>query len=189
MGDTMLRRALLAICLGMLATAQPADAQTAQRWSIQLSALGVELTSVDASNQLRFGGGLEIQARYNPSALSIGFGFQTTRHQLENQALSRSLSVTYTGGFVEPRLILGSLGDFMAFYAATRFMVLNAKFEVSGIETKVDGAAIAGGGGMLIRITDRINAELGATAGKEYYNRNTEDGTTIVTRLGVALGL
>ena len=80
----MLRRALLATCLGVLTTVQAADAQTAQRWSIQLSALGVELTSVDPNNQLRFGGGLELQARYNPSALSIGFGFQTTRHALEN---------------------------------------------------------------------------------------------------------
>jgi hypothetical protein len=185
----MLRRALLATCLGLLATVQAAGAQTAQRWSIQLSALGVELTSVDASNQLRFGGGLELQARYNPSALSIGFGFQTTRHQLENQLLARNLTVTYTGAFVEPRLILGSLGDFLAFYAATRFMLLNANFEVANVETKVDGAAFAGGGGILVRITDRINAELGATAGKEYYNRNTEDGTTIVTRLGVAFGL
>jgi hypothetical protein len=185
----MLRPALFATCLAMLATVRTADAQTAQRWSIQLSALGVELTSVDASNQLRFGGGLEIQARYNPSALSIGFGFQTTRHQLENQLLARNLTVTYTGAFVEPRLILGSLGDFLAFYAATRFMLLNANFEVANVETKVDGAAFAGGGGILVRITDRINAELGATAGKEYYNRNTEDGTTIVTRLGVAFGL
>ena len=97
--------------------------------------------------------------------------------------------MTYTGAFVEPRLILGSLGDFLAFYAATRFMLLNAKFDVANVETKVDGAAFAGGGGILVRITDRLNAELGATAGKEYYNRNTEDGTTIVTRLGLALGL
>jgi hypothetical protein len=185
----MLRRALLATCLATLATVQAANAQTAQRWSIQLSALGVELTSVDANSQLRFGGGLELQARYNPSALSIGFGFQTTRHALENQLLTRNITVTYTGAFVEPRLILGSLGDFLAFYAATRFMLLNAKFEVANVETKVDGAAFAGGGGILVRITDRLNAELGATAGKEYYNRNTEDGTTIVTRLGVALGL
>ena len=185
----MLGRALLATCLGIFAVAQTAAAQTAQRWSIQLSALGVELTSVDADNQLRFGGGIELQARYNPSALSIGFGFQTTRHTLANEQLARNLTVTYTGAFVEPRLILGSLGDLLAFYAATRFMLLNAKFDVANVETKVDGAAFAGGGGLLIRITDRINAELGATAGKEYYNRNTEDGTTIVTRLGVALGL
>jgi hypothetical protein len=185
----MLRRALFVICLGIFVTTQAAVAQTAQRWSIQLSALGVELTSVDANNQLRFGGGLELQARYNPSALSIGFGFQTTRHTLENDLLARRATVTYTGAFVEPRLILGSLGNFLAFYAATRFMLLNAKFDIGTVETKVDGAAFAGGGGILVRIADRLNAELGATAGKEYYNRNTEDGTTIVTRLGLALGL
>jgi hypothetical protein len=188
----MLRRVLLATFLATFLAASFAApavwAQTAQRWSIQLSALGVELTSV-TNDELRFGGGLELQARYNPSALSIGFGFQSTRHTLENELLARSLTVTYTGGFVEPRLILGSLGDFLAFYAATRFMVLNAKFDVGGVETEVDGAAFAGGGGILVRITDRLNAELGATAGKEYYNRNSEDGTTIVTRLGLALGL
>jgi hypothetical protein len=187
----MLRRALLATSFAAVAavTAPVAHAQTAQRWSIQLSALGVELTSVDANNELRFGGGIELQARYNPSALSIGFGFQTTRHELQNDLLARNLTVTYTGAFVEPRLILGSLGDLIAFYAATRFMLLSAKFDVANVETKVDGAAFAGGGGILVRITDRLNAELGATAGKEYYNRNTEDGTTIVTRLGIALGL
>jgi hypothetical protein len=185
----MMRRALLALCLTVLAAPPAADAQTAQTWSIQLSALGVELTSVDADNQLRFGGGIELQARYNPSALSIGFGFQTTRHTLENDLLARRATVTYTGAFVEPRLILGSLGNFLAFYAATRFMLLNAKFDLGTVETKVDGAAFAGGGGILVRIADRLNAELGATAGKEYYNRNTEDGTTIVTRLGLAVGL
>ena len=68
-------------------------------------------------------------------------------------------------------------------------MLLNAKFDIGSVETKVDGAAFAGGGGILIRIANRLNAELGATAGKEYYNRNTEDGTTIVTRLGLAVGL
>jgi hypothetical protein len=194
-----MRRASLyvffAFFFAVLATASAAPAvhaQTAQRWSIQLSALGVELTNI-SNDDLRFGGGLELQARFNPSALSIGFGFQTTRHKLKidpvGPALSRERTVTYAGGFVEPRLVLGSLGDFLAFYAAARFMSLSATTEVGGTETKVQGAALAGGGGILIRITDRLNAELGATAGKEYYNKNADPGTTIVTRLGLALGL
>ena len=103
----MLRRVSIAVSFAVLLFASHAHAQTAQRWSIQLSALGVELTSV-TNDELRFGGGVEIQGRYNPSALSIGFGFQTTRHTLENQLLARNVTVTYTGGFVEPRLILGS---------------------------------------------------------------------------------
>ncbi|MND02312.1 hypothetical protein D3C83_216490 [compost metagenome] len=53
----------------------------------------------------------------------------------------------------------------------------------------MQGAALAGGAGVLIRITGRLNAELGATAGKEYYNRNSDPGTTVVTRLGLAFGL
>jgi hypothetical protein len=189
----MLRRALLATFLavfGSAAAAPAAHAQTAQRWSIQLSALGVELTNI-SNDDLRFGGGLELQARYNPSALSIGFGFQTTRHTLRipSPTIARERTVTYNGGFVEPRLILGSLGDFLAFYAAARFMSLSATTEVAGAEAKVQGAALAGGGGVLIHITGRLNAELGATAGKEYYNKNADPGTTVVTRLGLALGL
>ena len=184
----LLRRASLALTLAFALVVPALHGQTAQRWSIQLSALGAELTDV-AQEDLRFGGGLEIQARFNPSALSIGFGFQTTRHQLRNELLARDRTVTYTGGFVEPRLILGSLGDFLAFYAAARFMSLSATTEVGGVEAKIDGAGLAGGGGILIRITDRLNAELGATAGKEYYNRDADTGTTVVTRLGIALGL
>ena len=184
----MLRRAPTGVLFAVLLLASNVQAQTAQRWSIQLSALGVELTSV-TNDDLRFGGGVELQGRYNPGALSIGFGFQTTRHTLENQALALNVTVTYTGGFVEPRLILGSIGDLVALYGSVRFMSLSAKFDVAGGETKVEGAAISGGGGLLVRLTSRLNAEVGATAGKEYYNRDAGSGTTIVTRLGLAFGL
>jgi hypothetical protein len=182
-------RRTLVVTLALLLSATAAHAQTAQRWSLQVPALGAELTNLSDDDQLKFGGGLELQVRFNPSALSIGFGFQTTRHKVENTLLGRERTVTYAGGFVEPRLILGSLGDFLAFYAAARFMSLSATTEVLGNEAKIQGAALAGGGGVLIRISDRLNAELGATAGKEYYNRNVDTGTTVVTRLGIAFGL
>jgi len=120
---------------------------------------------------------------------SIGFGFQTTRHTLANSALARDLTITYTGGFVEPRLIVGSIGDLVAIYGSVRLMSLSAKYEVATTEEKIQGAAISGGGGLLFRITSRLNAEIGATAGKEYYNRDADTGTTVVTRLGVAYGL
>ena len=184
----MLCRASIAVAIAVLLVASDAQAQTAQRWSIQLSALGAELTNV-SNEELRSGVGVELQARFNPSALSIGFGIQSTRHTLSNPLLGRERTVTYTGGFIEPRLILGTLGDLVAFYASARFMHLRATTEVAGSETKVEGAALAGGGGILIRITSRLNAEVGATAGKEYYNRNSDGGTTIVTRLGLAYGL
>jgi hypothetical protein len=184
----MLRHVSVAVAVAVLLIPTGVRAQTAQRWSIQLSALGAELTNV-SNEELRFGGGVELQARFNPSALSIGFGIQSTRHTLTNPLLGRERTVTYTGGFVEPRLILGTLGDLVAFYASARFMSLRATTEVAGVETKVEGAALAGGGGILVRITSRLNAEVGATAGKEYYNRNSDGGTTLVTRLGLAYGL
>ena len=187
----MLRRVLIGVFGAALVTITDAAAQTAQPWSIQLSALGAELTNFTQDDQMRFGGGLELQARYNPSALSIGFGFQTTRHtqELSITTVSRQRTVTYTGAFVEPRYILGSVGDLLAIYLSARFMSLSAKVEVANVEEKIQGAALAGGGGVLVRITSRLNAELGATAGKEYYNRDTAEGTTFVTRLGLAFGL
>src|SRR5262245_58968388 len=169
-GGSMLKRVSLSVffsMLAVLASAQAAQAQTAQRWSIQLSALGAELKNV-TNEDLKFGGGLEIQARFNPSALSIGFGLQTTRHQLPSTLLNRDVTVVYNGAFVEPRLILGSLGGFLGFYGSARFAILNANWTVGANESKLDGAAFAGGGGVLLRLSDRFNAEFGATAGKEY---------------------
>lgn len=183
------RLAMSALVLALVA-ALPGDtaAQTAQRFSIQLSALGVQLTG-EPNEDLAFGGGGELQVRWNPSAFSIGIGGQTTRHELDR------VGITFKGGFIEPRYILTAIGESVGLYASGRLMTLDATFEAAGFERKIEGFAVSGGGGLLIRLGGRLNLELGVTAGKEYYKNQITDGyqasggATVVTRLGLAIGL
>ena len=178
----MLRRVTVGLVLASALAAVHASAQTAQKWSIQLSALGVQLTGIE-NEDLKFGGGGELQVRWNPSAFSIGVGGQTTVHELDN------VTVTYKGGFVEPRYVLGALGNSIALYGSGRLMTLSATVEVLGIEREIDGWALSGGGGLLIRLGSRVNGDLGLTVGKEFYDGNAADGATVVTRIGLAIGL
>jgi hypothetical protein len=180
----MLRRAYIGTLILLASLGGNATAQTAQKFSIQLSGLGVRLTG-QPNEQLKFGGGGELQVRWNPSAFSIGVGGQTTRHRLDNDAIT----VTYKGGFVEPRYILTALGNSVALYGSGRLMSLSATFERLGAQVSIDGWALSGGGGLLIRLGSRVNGDLGLTAGKEFYNGNATNGATVVSRIGVAVGL
>lgn len=178
----MLRRACFAVLVAVPFLWSDATAQTAQRFSIQASALGVQLTGIE-NQDLAFGGGGELQFRFSPSRFSIGVGGQTTVHEVGVN------SVTFKGVFVEPRYVLAAISDVVGLYAAARFMTLNATFDILGTEVAFDGTAVSGGGGLLFRLGSRLNADLGITAGKESYEGERSDGVTVVTRLGLALGL
>jgi hypothetical protein len=180
----MLRRVSVGILFALLSGASTVHGQTAQTWSIQLSALGVRLTGLGDTG-LAFGGGGEVQLRWNPSAFSIGVGGQTTIHDLTG------VTVTYRGAFIEPRYVLTSFGDRVAIYGSARLMTLSASLEVPvlGLQADTNGWALSGGGGLLIRLGDRVNADLGLTGGKEYYDGRAADGTTVVSRIGLAIGL
>lgn len=178
----MLRRLGIALVVAMTTMAAEVTAQTGQRWSIQLSALGVRLTGAD-EDRLGVGGGGEIQLRWNPSAFSIGVGGQTTVHELEN------VTVTYRGGFIEPRLILGTVGESVAIYGSARLMTLSTTIEVGTLTREIDGTAVSAGGGLLINLASRVNIDLGITSGKEFYNGNAAPGATVVSRFGFAIGL
>lgn len=178
----MLRRTTLGVLFALLVFAPGMSAQTAQTWSVQISALGVRLTG-QPNEELKFGGGGELQVRWNPSAFSIGVGGQTTVHELDN------VTVTYRGGFIEPRYVLTTFGNSVALYGSARLMSLSATVEVLSVEREIDGWALSGGGGLLIRLGSRVNGDLGLTAGKEFYNGNATDGATVVTRIGLAIGL
>lgn len=178
-----LRLATTVVMAGLL-LAPELHAQTAQRFSIQISALGVRLTG-QPNEEIAFGGGGELQVRWNPSAFSIGIGGQTTRHELRDG----NVTITFKGGFLEPRYIVTTFGDVVAAYVSGRLMTLDATFDILGNQRSVEGFAVSGGGGLLIRLSDRLNGELGVTVGKEYYDGNAADGATVVSRLGLAIGL
>jgi hypothetical protein len=176
------------------------EAQSAQRLSIQGSGLFINLMG-DAFSNAESGYGFEAQVRYTPSALSLGAGFQYTRHKLENTDLHANL----VGGFFEPRYVFSTSSASLFPYLSGRFYVvrLSSTNEAQQIKTTSTGVAANGGGGVLIRVGSRVNIDLGATYGYCRFGEfkfedlssgltSTSDGnngTNLVGRVGLTFGL
>lgn len=203
-----------AILVVGLVTVGQAQAQSAQRFSVQGSALYAGLFG-NAFEGIDDGVGFEAQVRYTPSALSIGGGFQWTRHNASTSdpdvgEIDGNLKLY--GGFVEPRYVFNIPSNVIAPYASARVGVLRESLtlnaDVNGTPIEVNGSATAfninGGGGVLFRLGPRVNLDAGATFG--YFNFgdiNAEangqpvegdfgdggSGTNLILRLGVAVGI
>lgn len=175
-----------------------ADAQSNQRYSIQASLLRAQLLG-DAYPGFAGGYGAEVQLRYTHSALSVGGGYQTTQHALAGFSDKVSLS----GVFVEPRYVLvGLIRGSVAPYLSSRLSLLQQKISVQGLSSSATGLTINVGGGVLVRLTRRVNGELGVTYGVTNFgdftlrqpNGETSSGpsgsgSNIVMRAGIAIGL
>lgn len=195
---------LLAIGVSVSLFTSAAAAQSAQKFSIQVSALGAKLSG-DAYEGIGTGIGFEAQVRYNISAFSIGAGFQTTSHSLEDTDQKVHLS----GGFVEPRYVIATKSNSVAPYISARFSVLreSANFDVQGnaAEVSASGVTLNGGGGLLFRLAERVNLDVGATWGYTNFGKGTAklngqeipgltgfeagSGSNLVLRAGIALGI
>ncbi|MGI9628764.1 MAG: hypothetical protein ACR2QM_18155, partial [Longimicrobiales bacterium] len=110
----------------LLALATPgfAQAQTAQRVSLQVSGLASAPFGGGLSG-LTIGPGFEAQVRYNPSVFSIGIGFDMTFHDVDGA----DRSTTLTGGFIEPRYVIDVGSDRAAPYASARVAVSQTSIE------------------------------------------------------------
>lgn len=203
MSCTQTRIPAAAIAL-VVAMAGPALAQSAQKVSIQASALGAALSG-DEFEGWGTGSGVEAQIRYNPSAFSIGVGFQLTRHSLEGFDDNVSLG----GGFLEPRYVIPTRSNSVAPYVSLRFSVLRESGSLEVTQGKVtvaaSGLTFNGGGGVLFRLAQRVNLDLGVTWGYTNFGDVTTklngtvvpafsgidagSGTNVVMRVGVAVGL
>lgn len=193
---------------GALALMPPAfaHAQSAQRYSVQASGLYVG-TLGTAYEGLKAGPGFEAQFRISPSAWSYGFGFQASSHDFTDPVLSGN-SVTLAGAFFEPRRVIDVGSSQFAPYISARlaFLQQSATFDVSGTSVKASasGGQINGGGGVLIRLSPKVNLDLGATyglvhfsdvevdisgVGKTNVSGSSGNGQNIVLRAGVAIGL
>ena len=201
------RRAIVAaVALGMLVGAGDATAQTSQRWSVQASAIYADLFG-DEFGTLNAGAGFELQARFTPSALSIGGGVQYTVHgDSEAEADGHDADIDLLGVFVEPRYVIDTRSQRVAPYISARLAL--ARFDVRVafsdgelLDFTANGVTLNGGGGLLVRLTPRMNLDIGATAGYTSYE-DTEgsvsgqsfevqlgSGTNLVLRLGLAVGL
>lgn len=194
--------ALSATCL----LAPAVRAQSAQRWSLQVSALSVG-ASGEAYDGLSTGAGLEAQVRLTPSVWSVGLGFQGSSHTLAIPGSSDE-TVTLAGVFIEPRRVIDVGSSTFAPYVSARLSYLQQSIDldVSGttVTASASGTQVNGGGGVLFRLSPRVNLDLGATyglinfgdvevaipgSGTTSIDGSSGSGSNLVLRVGLAIGL
>ena len=199
----MSRRWMLPTALALAAVGSTAAAQSAQKISIQVSALGASLSGSEFEGW-GTGSGFEGQVRYNPSAFSIGGGFQQTQHALEGF----DDKVNLGGVFVEPRYVIATKSNSVAPYVSLRLSVLKESGTIRDgtdeLTVSASGLTFNGGGGVLFRLSNAVNLDAGITWGKTNFGTATVklngtevdipglepgSGTNAVFRIGVAIGI
>jgi hypothetical protein len=190
----------------LVALAIPAGgtgAQSAQRWSLQGSALTVGVSG-DAYEGLASGVGGEMQLRFTPGRLSVGLGGQSSWHDLDLDEFGTE-TVRLAGAFIEPRFVFDVGADRYAPYAAARLAVLTQRVDLGdGVDASASGTQLNLGGGLLVRLTPRVNLDLGLTVGSIDFDDveitlpgegtfivtgSSGSGTNLVLRAGLAIGL
>jgi hypothetical protein len=205
-----------AIPLVLSMSVHPAHAQSAQPISLQLSTLYEGLAG-DAFQDVRPGVGFEAQVRYTHGAWSFGLGYQTTRHRYQYCALVAASGgcfpnadirgrISGAGIFLEPRYVFDAGSDVFAPYASGRFSIVKQNNVGDPLfDFSVTGSSANGGGGLLFRVTPRINFDAGATVGYTRFTRyravdrqsgavfsgsaGGSSGSNFVLRVGVAIGI
>ena len=159
-----------------------ATAQSAQALSVQVSGLYIGFGG-SAYSDMSTGAGGEAQLRYTSGAMSLGIGYQITRHTMEGEEGHMSNS----GAFIEPRYVFSTSSPSLAPYVSARLGLLH----MSGImEETSNGGNVNFGGGVLMRLTSRANLDFGATYGYTRFSGGiTGSGSDLVLRAGFALGL
>jgi hypothetical protein len=189
-------------------------AQTAQPISIQLSGL-YEGLSGDAFEDVRPGTGVEAQLRYTRGAWSVGLGYQLLEHRYRYCALPTSSGacladivgrIRGSGIFFEPRYVFDAGSDVYAPYVSGRFSIVKQSDKGDPLyDFSVTGSSANGGGGVLFRLTPRINFDIGGTVGYTRFTRyravdrqtgavisgstGGASGSNFVLRVGVAIGI
>jgi hypothetical protein len=202
-------------------------AQSRQRLSMQVSGLYAKPFGGDFET-FRVGNGMgaEAQLRYTPGAFSIGAGFQFTSHAAPNYGLNlgdgsrvdvTSVGVQLFGAFVEPRFVILVGSDHVAPYVSARMSLLryansaawaSRSQPFSGtMSSNTMGLTANGGGGVLVRLSPRMNLDLGATYGYSSFGKytikvsersgvsaqqnssNGGSGSNVVVRVGLAVGI
>jgi hypothetical protein len=210
-------RRLASVCVAIVwlsVGAGDVRAQTAQPISLQLSGLYEGLAG-DAFEDVRPGTGFEAQVRYTRGAWSVGLGYQTTRHRYRYCALPASNGsclanivgrINGSGIFFEPRYVFDAGSDIFAPYVSGRFSIVKQNDVGDPLfDFSVTGSSANGGGGLLVRLTPRINFDAGATVGYTRFSRyravdrttgavftgspGGASGSNFVVRVGMAIGI
>lgn len=179
-------------------------AQSAQRISGQVSLISVA-PSGDAYEGMSSGIGFEAQLRYTPSAFSVGVGYQSSGHDVDMGEDFGTEDATISGFFVEPRYVIDIGSQSWAPYLSARLARLTqaANLDDLDVEVSASGTQINLGGGALVRLSPRVNLDLGLTYGKIDFDDGeiTFEGETfvvegtggsgnnLVLRAGVTIGI
>lgn len=168
------------------------SAQSAQPWSVQPSFLAA---SQDINDNLVSGAGFEGQLRYTPASLwSGGLGVRYSTHSSGDEAID------IMGLFFEPRYTVDVGSDRAAPYLAGRVSVLRQTADLvapSGIVSVTsNGFGIGAGAGILVRLTERVNADGGAALVNQGFADAREGGVTVsfdrffgyVAKVGISIG-
>jgi hypothetical protein len=191
-----------------LLAAGRATAQSAQAISVQVSGLYNGVYG-DVFNGIKSGFGAEGQIRYTPGALSFGVGFQYTVHDRPpiKETDPDSLNLRLYGPFIEPRYRIHTGSNVWAPYLSARFSLLKVGFSDPQFSLSSSFIQINGGGGLLYRLSSRVNLDMGATFGYNQLGSGTlvfenessgtrtsepvelSSGANLVVRVGFAFGI
>jgi hypothetical protein len=200
-------RLMYVAVIGCAVALSSAGGQTAQRFSVQGSGLYAPLQG-SAYENLKAGIGFEAQLRYTPGAFSYGAGFQYTKHD-PSEKLGLVANTTIMGAFFEPRYVFDVSNSILAPYVSARLAYLRFKSTIPdqpsapAQEATASGTQINGGGGVLIRLSPRVNFDAGLTYGSirlgnvkvrdqstgQSATGDSESGQNFVFRVGLAIGL
>jgi hypothetical protein len=221
----MRHRPLFTALLAVACVTTSLGAQSAQRWSVQASGLYVGVFGA-AYEGLANGAGGEVQLRVTPSLWSYGAGLQYSSHGLKS---SNGFNVALTGIFFEPRRVFDIGSAKYAPYMSGRLAYLQQSADLgevaanrinesdrahadvslsvarrANVQLSASGFQGNVGGGVLTKLSPRVNLDLGLTLGVIRFadavvkvdGRETGsiDGTSgtgqnVVVRAGLAIGL
>lgn len=184
----MVRRGAALAAMLVLAVVATAGAQSRQPISLQASGALVfpedDYPGLEAGTRL----GWEAQLRYTFGRLSVGVGYQrSTIFQSAEEVgdITAALSL----GFIEPRYVLGVIGNVGAPYLAARlgYGGLLIRDPDDAYRSTTESFTYGGGVGMLFRVASGVSADLGA----QYFRANFDQGSSgyFMVRLGVSVGL
>jgi hypothetical protein len=181
----------LVAVLASLVIAPRLEAQSAQPWSIQGSAL---FANQEVNGSAISGVGYEAQLRYTFSAWSLGVGYQSSTHDHAPESL------TLSGAFLEPRYAVDIGSDRFAPYVAGRVAFLNEQSRLKVGATVADfssgGTAFGAGAGLLARMSSSVNVDFGAAlVSQSFADAKNTLGTAhfksflgYVAKVGVSIG-
>lgn len=181
-------RYMILAAMGLLTGVASASAQSRQVISLQASGAMVfpedDYPGLESGSRL----GWEVQVRYTPGRFSVGGGYQRStvfRSSAEAGDITAALSLA----FVEPRYVLGVIGNVGAPYLAARLgygsLIISDPANV--FDSSTESFTYGGGAGMLFRVASGVSADLGA----QYFRADFDQGSSgyFMLRLGASVGL